>query len=237
MTAQATRPCGCGCGALVVRRYLPGHDARHKSALVAQAIATKGTWAGEAAAAALIERGWESFLPLPLLRDLPIRNTRRQVRVPITQVERFLVGPDGDHHARHNCRRLTASARRVGMVHPITRLATQAAITRVAPTPSLLRLLPCSWMACPECTIDWTLDEVVESNESRKASYLAAIEATTPVTGKARKAKATPSPRPFAPFEVTPDPIPCLILPLIHATFPFLLIPATTRQDLILDAA
>lgn len=32
--AAADVLCGCGCGAAVTRRYLPGHDARHKSALL-----------------------------------------------------------------------------------------------------------------------------------------------------------------------------------------------------------
>lgn len=32
--AEAT-PCGCGCGSPAQRRYLPGHDARHKGQLLA----------------------------------------------------------------------------------------------------------------------------------------------------------------------------------------------------------
>jgi hypothetical protein len=32
--AEASTLCGCGCGAAVTRRYLPGHDARHKGQLL-----------------------------------------------------------------------------------------------------------------------------------------------------------------------------------------------------------
>lgn len=231
--------CQCGCGALVARRYKPGHDARHKSALVASTRTAPNAYQREQAVDALIERGWESFADLDVLRTHPERNHRRQVRVALEQVERFLVGPDGDHHARHNCSRLTTSARKVGMVHSITRLATQAAITRIDPTPSLLHSLRTGFDACPECTIDWTLDEVTETRLSARASYIAAHEAITPVTGKARKVSAPSLPRPRT-WTVEPDPIPVLWfpLPLLPLPFlPFLLIPPTTRTDLVLEAA
>jgi hypothetical protein len=45
--------CSCGCGQLVARRYAPGHDARHRSALL------RRMRAGDAAALQqLTELGW-----------------------------------------------------------------------------------------------------------------------------------------------------------------------------------
>lgn len=45
--------CGCGCGAPVRRRDLPGHDAKHRSKLLAE------TRAGNAIPAAELQRlGW-----------------------------------------------------------------------------------------------------------------------------------------------------------------------------------
>ena len=50
-TGQA---CGCGCGAPARRRYLPGHDAKHKSRLIAEMRA------GSASAADELQRlGWD----------------------------------------------------------------------------------------------------------------------------------------------------------------------------------
>jgi len=46
--------CGCGCGAPVRRRYLPGHDAKHKSMLLAQMRAGNGSAADE-----LQRLGWD----------------------------------------------------------------------------------------------------------------------------------------------------------------------------------
>jgi hypothetical protein len=33
---ETTHACGCGCGAPARRRYLPGHDAKHRSRLLAE---------------------------------------------------------------------------------------------------------------------------------------------------------------------------------------------------------
>jgi predicted nuclease with RNAse H fold len=53
--------CGCGCGAKVRRRFLPGHDAKLKSALM------RARAAGDAAAISrLAELGW---LPFPTIRE------------------------------------------------------------------------------------------------------------------------------------------------------------------------
>ena len=49
--------CGCGCGSPVRARYLPGHDARHKSTLL------RATRSGnERARGELVRLGWERFI-------------------------------------------------------------------------------------------------------------------------------------------------------------------------------
>jgi hypothetical protein len=227
------RLCGCGCGEPVARRYKPGHDARHKAALIQAAIDATKPHQTEAAIEQVFEHGWEAFLPLDLLRNHPIRNHRRQPRIHIEKVERFLIDPDGTHHARHNCTQLTKTARKHGLINPTTRLAREAAIHRVDPTPSLIHHLKHSFDACPECTIDWTWDEIIEANQTRKATTLDAIDHTTP----GWKPKPNP-PRKSTPFQVDPDPIPVLWfpLPLLSGGFvPFLLVPPTTRVDLVLE--
>jgi hypothetical protein len=49
--------CACGCGAAVRRRYLPGHDARHKEALIRRSL--QGDTAAEMVLQSL---GWTKFL-------------------------------------------------------------------------------------------------------------------------------------------------------------------------------
>jgi hypothetical protein len=50
---ETSHACGCGCGAPARRRYLPGHDAKHKSRLLAEMRA------GSAPAAEELHRlGW-----------------------------------------------------------------------------------------------------------------------------------------------------------------------------------
>jgi len=49
--------CGCGCGSPVRARYLPGHDARHKSALVRAARSGDERARGE-----LVRLGWGRFI-------------------------------------------------------------------------------------------------------------------------------------------------------------------------------
>lgn len=55
--------CECGCGEQCPRRYLPGHDAKHKSALIAVATAESATAAQRRKAEQTIEElGWTQFL-------------------------------------------------------------------------------------------------------------------------------------------------------------------------------
>ncbi len=149
--------CLCGCGAAVVRRYKPGHDARHKSNLRLAAID-----GSESAANEMLDRNWAAFLPLQLLADLPIRNRRGQRRVDPSCCKRLLVDPTGTHHGRHNCSGLTQVAKRLGQINPITKLANQSVITRVDVTPELLSSLSSSFDQCGQCLADWNWAEVVE---------------------------------------------------------------------------
>lgn len=66
------KTCECGCGQAVARRFLPGHDARLKSALV-QSVAAGSLCAREAAAQALLDRGWLHFAKVEDLAALPMR--------------------------------------------------------------------------------------------------------------------------------------------------------------------
>jgi hypothetical protein len=55
--ATKQKTCGCGCGAEVRSRYLPGHDAKHKSALVSRSLE-----GDRAATRELRKLGWEAHL-------------------------------------------------------------------------------------------------------------------------------------------------------------------------------
>jgi hypothetical protein len=53
---ETPHTCGCGCGAAARRRYLPGHDTKHKSRLLAEMRAGSGPAADE-----LQRLGWGSI--------------------------------------------------------------------------------------------------------------------------------------------------------------------------------
>jgi len=55
---ETTHACGCGCGAPARRRYLPGHDAKHRSRLLAEMRAGSGSAADE-----LQRLGWVGSWP------------------------------------------------------------------------------------------------------------------------------------------------------------------------------
>jgi hypothetical protein len=66
-TMKTTRPapCECGCGAATIRpeaRFVPGHDARLKSALIRTALA--GGTGAKAAEAKIRSLGWELHLAI-----------------------------------------------------------------------------------------------------------------------------------------------------------------------------
>lgn len=54
---EGMRNCGCGCGAVVRNRFLPGHDAKLKSRLVKEARS-----GSEIAKQQLEEHGWSKFI-------------------------------------------------------------------------------------------------------------------------------------------------------------------------------
>ncbi len=65
--------CECGCGAPVARRFKPGHDARLKSDLVS-AVSAPQWWVRQAAAEALLQRGWLHFAKPEVLASLKVRS-------------------------------------------------------------------------------------------------------------------------------------------------------------------
>lgn len=165
------KTCGCGCGAEVARTYLPGHDARHKAALVAQANGSNRQQA-DRAIRQLMDRGWTAYADLASLRQFVYRDHQGRGRTPWADVTTWLVGPEGMHHARHGCASLTAEAQRAGYgAHPITKLAPQAAIWR-RPN-DLFVMLDMGWNGCPTCAVETTLDEVTEWAEYGKRDTLA----------------------------------------------------------------
>lgn len=160
------KTCGCGCGVPVKRTYLPGHDARHKAALVLQANQATTRQGCDRAIDQLVARGWAHYAERATLRAYKQRY-RGKERHLLADVAVFLVGPDGTHHSRHACGQLTQAAKAAGHnPHPITKLAPQAAITRT-------RFAPQGWDACPQCTVEHTLDELVEWHECGKQVMLA----------------------------------------------------------------
>lgn len=60
--AKEATPCDCGCGGTTTSRYLPGHDAKHKSALIAQALDADSPAVRKKAADRLEALGWTKFL-------------------------------------------------------------------------------------------------------------------------------------------------------------------------------
>lgn len=61
--AKVANKCGCGCGGETFRTFLPGHDAKLKGRLIAEAVNPESTPAAQAAAEKqLNERGWGHFL-------------------------------------------------------------------------------------------------------------------------------------------------------------------------------
>jgi hypothetical protein len=191
------RLCGCGCGAEVARRYLPGHDARHKAALVLATNTAPNRHLADRAIDALIEAGWVGYADLAVLRGY-VQRDRGKAKAHIAEVGTWLVGPNGQHHSRHACRTLTASARVAGHLHPITKLASQAAIQRTTEP-------PVGWDICQQCTYENTLDEHTEHYEVGKRIVLACYDelgltklGNAKAKPKAKAApKATKEPKPF----------------------------------------
>lgn len=185
MDPNPVKTCGCGCGAEVARRYLPGHDARHKASIVRRANEGTTRQACDRAIDELAELGWTQYASLETLRAYQQRD-RGRARAHIDQVTTWLVGPNGQHHARHACRVLTSDARSHGQIHRITRLATQEAITRTDQRPT-------GWDICQACTTENTLDEQTESWIVGKECWLILCDEMG--LGKRGKHQGTPTKR------------------------------------------
>lgn len=155
MTSEPIKTCGCGCGAEVARRYLPGHDARHKASIVRRANEGTTRQACDRAISELIELGWTQYASLETLRAY-VQRDRGKARAHIATVTTWMVGPNQLHHSRHACRVLTADAKAAGLVNRLTGVAMQAAITRTT-------LAPTGWDICQACTTENTLDELTEA--------------------------------------------------------------------------
>lgn len=213
MDATPIRTCQCGCGAEVARRYLPGHDARHKAAIVARANDSTTRQLCDRAIDELLDRGWARYATLETLRAYQPRRGNRPT-ILRAEVTTWLVDPDGIHHARHACRAMTKSARAAGLINPLTRVAMQAAITRTTTAPT-------GWDGCQECTHEVTLDEATESWDMGRIMALAAYEAeglTRNGNAKSGKAKpkdptATPNLKILKTWVVEPDDEPVVVVP------------------------
>ena len=156
-TTATHKTCGCGCGLNVARRFRPGHDARLKGQLLT--AARRGS---EAAAWQMVELGWGHYVDSVVLHELPYRNNRRQVRLHLDSVERFLLDSEGTFHARANCRCLTACARRSGQIHPITKLARPSSFELVGATAETVARVRNSFDRCTECRVDEAALQLVE---------------------------------------------------------------------------
>lgn len=147
----APRLCGCGCGAPVPRRYRPGHDAKHKSALCA-AVAGQPGRAQASAADTLLDAGWGTWADPAALRSAAWRDRSGRATQAIDQVTRWQVDHHGVHHADRRCRRLTAAAREVGGTNAITRLASDRYVRFADADEATADRLQASWDQCTECT-------------------------------------------------------------------------------------
>lgn len=153
--------CGCGCGTPVVRRYRPGHDARHKSNLVAT-LAHPHPMVAYRAAELLDELGWSGFAPPEVLRAIPYRDSRGRVKPTLDRVQVWQVDHLGGHHAHRGCRTLTQRARSQGGCNRISHLASDRYVTLIPNTPEIAARLPYSWDLCTDCCTPNTRDEQVQ---------------------------------------------------------------------------
>lgn len=148
-------PCQCGCGTPVARRYAPGHDARHKSALKAALV--EGDWReAHRAAEALADLGWGHFAEAADLRAVPYRTRQGWAKQLTSEVTRWQVDHLGGHHSNRRCRTLTSRAREFGGINPVTRLAADRYVVFAEAGPEVTERLQSSWDFCPECTVDHT---------------------------------------------------------------------------------
>lgn len=167
-TPRPTTFCECGCGEPVARRYKPGHDARHKSALVTGLDSLRACDRTRAADS-LLDLGWGGFAPAATLRAVPWTGPRGRHLPHIADVATWQVDHLGGHHSHRQCPALTRAARKVGGTNPITRLASDRYVTLVGNTPEQTTRLSRSWDQCGQCATAMTRDEYAERGGVGKA--------------------------------------------------------------------
>lgn len=171
------RTCGCGCGAPVVRRYLPGHDAKHKGALTSLAHdESTPAHIREQVVSTMIDADWGYRLHADVLHNHPVRDPaisrrarvahpayptpHRQRTLPLDLLNQpvWFVAPPTDssldpaYHADIRCADLTRTLRTIpGMWDPKWRRIRTDRVVRVSAvfhTPD-----PDGWDVCRRCTL------------------------------------------------------------------------------------
>ena len=102
------KSCRCGCGAVVARKFKPGHDAKLKGRLLA-ATRSADWWVREPAVIAMVEQGWGHFVDGEILAQTPVRNKSHGFYVKSRHIdsikpwEGFITDERGDTHSHRQC--------------------------------------------------------------------------------------------------------------------------------------
>lgn len=157
--AEDLRPCcGCGCGAPVARRFLPGHDARLKSALTARSLQ-----GDQAAILAMAAEGWAHYLPASLLSTVPTRLGRGRAHLAHSRLASSLAGcgvvvdERGIAHSRYCCPASPSPSRPTGRFF---RLPLAVAPTTDAVHAAIYANTPAVW-TCGTCIHLSTFADIV----------------------------------------------------------------------------
>ena len=100
-----TKTCQCGCGSEVRRSFLPGHDAKLKSRLLAETRDPRW-WVRHLAVALMVDRGWGHFVDPRTLADTPVRSRKGSRWVESRHVDSLLGtvdDEDGNSHSHWSC--------------------------------------------------------------------------------------------------------------------------------------
>jgi hypothetical protein len=199
------RECGCGCGMPVKRRYLPGHDAKHKAILVAKVRDATCWFTRQRAVERLDDLDWLHFVAPDVLhghRRVTTYRGRWHQATHIDNITWVLQGPTHQHSGAQ-CRRLHDECRHAGL------WSTQYDVPIMT---SLVWVTPDPWHLCPTCIIDQTWAEYVEWRMMKMRRWGA----------PAVMAPVIPKPYTGSPWVLEPDP-PYGPLPLALATGPLAL--------------
>ena len=132
--------CQCGCGEPTPRRYRPGHDAKHKSAMAEAARNLD-----EGAIRQMIDMGWGRHCDGNLVDRVPQRNSHGQLTVHIDDPGMWFIDTLGLAHPSRRCRGQVGQIERWTIAHPR------------------------GWAICNECTHTMTYREEWEQAEVRRA--------------------------------------------------------------------